>query len=111
MAKKDYVKNAKAGDVLNKAATNDFIDQSETHKSVLVKFDKNTNEYEIKINGKIASMKYSKSFEDKVLEFMSNIDSRLDNVEKRLDSIEERLDVIESLPTIQKEMPNNKRKK
>ena len=30
----------KVGDILNKAATNDFIDQSETHKSVLVKFDK-----------------------------------------------------------------------
>ena len=110
MAKKDYVKNAKAGDILNKAATNDFIDQSETHKSVLVKFDKNTNEYEIKINGKIASMKYSKNFEDKVLEFMSNIDSRLDNIEQRLDSIEQRLDVIESLPTIQKEISDKNKK-
>ena len=55
-------------------------------------------------------MKYSKNFEDKVLEFMSNIDSRLDNIEQRLDSIEQRLDVIESLPTIQKEMSNKKKK-
>ena len=110
MAKKDYVKNAKAGDILNKAATNDFVDQSETHKSVLVKFDKNTNEYEIKINGKIASMKYSKNFENKVLEFMSDMKEDVKDIKSRLDSIEQRLDVIESLPTIQKEISDKNKK-
>lgn len=104
MAKKDYVKNAKAGDILNKAATNDFIDQSKTHKSVLVKFDKNTYEYEIKINGKIANMKYSKNFEDKVLEFIEEQKDFNKKIDSRLDTIEKRLDVIESLPTIQKEI-------
>ena len=56
-------------------------------------------------------MKYSKNFEDKVLEFIEEQKDFNKKIDSRLDTIEKRLDVIESLPTIQKEMSNKKKSK
>ena len=109
------IKKVKKGDRLNKTNLNNFLNQSESKTIELIKYDELTNEYEIRICGKISNMKYSKNFEEKVLEFMSNIkkdvkniNSRLDNIEQRLDVIEKRLDNIENCPTIKSELKNNK---
>ena len=113
--KKDCIKSSFVGDKLNKTMLISFLNQSESKSIELIKYDKLTNEYEIRICGKISNMKYSKNFEEKVLEFMSNIkkdvkniNSRLDNIEQRLDVIEKRLDNIENCPTIKSELKNNK---
>ncbi len=132
MPKKDYVKNSKVGDILNQAALKDFKDQSNSSKSILVEF--NGVNYKIETVGTISNMKYSKSFEDQVLEFMKTINDDMKNIKSdmnnlksdmnnlksdmnnlkldvrdiksRLDILEKDMKDIKSLPTIKKEMKN-----
>ncbi len=123
MPKKDYVKNAKQGDILNQSGLKDFLDQSKTYNIKIEVLDKTNKDYKIVINGKISDMKYSNNFEDTVLEFIKeqkkfneeqkkfneeqkkfneeqkkfNKEQQEHNkkVDKRLDNIEKRLDNVE----------------
>ncbi len=125
MPKKDYVKNAKQGDILNQSGLKDFLDQSKTYNIKIEVLDKTNKDYKIVINGKISDMKYSNNFEDTVLEFIKEqkkfneeqkkfnkeqqehnkkVDKRLDNIEKRLDNVEKDIKEMKSTPTMKSEL-------
>ena len=86
MSKKDYVKNAKVGDVLNQAALNDFKNQSNSSKSILKQFD--GINYKIETIGTISNMKYSKNFEEVMLEFVKEQKEFNKEIKSRLDVLE-----------------------
>ena len=76
---------------------NELLNLSNDPKIELV--EETRKSYKIKITGDKDKVKKS-SFENKVLEFMSDV--------TELNIIEDKLDIIQSLPTIKKELKNLK---
>ena len=101
MSKKNYVKSAKVGDVLNQAALKDFKDQSNNSN---VEF--NGIDYKIETIGTISSMKYSKNFEDQVLSFMKEIKTDVKDIKSRLVVLEDDVKVLKEDVNILKEDVN-----
>ncbi|WP_406602866.1 hypothetical protein ACJA29_01545 [Metamycoplasma sualvi] len=112
--------------IINKKKMNELLNLSNDPKIELVEETKKS--YKIKITGDKDKVKKS-SFENKVLEFMSDVtefmkeqkefnNSVVDfikeqkefnhKVDQRLNIIEDKLDIIQSLPTIKKELKNLK---
>ena len=112
--------------IINKKKMNELLNLSNDPKIELIEETKKS--YKMKITGDKDKVKKS-SFENKVLEFMSDItefvkeqkifnDSVIDfikeqkefnqKVDQRLNIIEDKLDIIQSLPTIKKELKNIK---
>ena len=108
--------------IINKKRMNELLNLSNDPKIELVEETKKS--YKIKITGDKDKVKKS-SFENKVLEFMSDVtefikeqkefnNSVVDfikeqkefnhKVDQRLNIIEDKLDIIQSLPTIKKEL-------
>ena len=108
--------------IINKKKMNELLNLSNDPKIELVEETKKS--YKIKITGDKDKVKKS-SFENKVLEFMSDVtefikeqkefnNSVVDfikeqkefnhKVDQRLNIIEDKLDIIQSLPTIKKEL-------
>ena len=131
--KKNYITNIQEG-FIRKTTLNDFFTRSQSYEIKLIKIDHATGEYEGKFKEKIKQMSYSKNFEDKVLEFMKDmnefvkeqkefnnsvvdfmkeqkefnqkVDQRLHNVDQRLSVLEKDVKQIKLLPTIKKELKN-----
>ena len=112
--------------IISKKKMNELLNLSNDPKIELVEETKKS--YKIKITGDKDKVKKS-SFENKVLEFMSDVtefikeqkefnNSVVDfikeqkefnhKVDQRLNIIEDKLDIIQSLPTIKKELKNLK---
>ncbi|WP_406602859.1 hypothetical protein ACJA29_01510 [Metamycoplasma sualvi] len=112
--------------IISKKKMNELLNLSNDPKIELVEETKKS--YKIKIIGDKDKVKKS-SFENKVLEFMSDVtefmkeqkefnNSVVDfikeqkefnhKVDQRLNIIEDKLDIIQSLPTIKKELKNLK---
>ena len=112
--------------IISKKKMNELLNLSNDPKIELVEETKKS--YKIKITGDKDKVKKS-SFENKVLEFMSDMtqfvkeqkefnNSVVDfikeqkefnhKVDQRLNIIEDKLDIIQSLPTIKKELKNLK---
>ena len=112
--------------IINKKKMNELLNLSNDPKIELIEETKKS--YKMKITGDKDKVKKS-SFENKVLEFMSDItefvkeqkifnDSVIDfikeqkefnqKVDQRLNIIEDKLDIIQSLPTIKRELKNIK---
>ena len=108
--------------IINKKKMNELLNLSNDPKIELIEETKKS--YKIKITGDKDKVKKS-SFENKVLEFMSDVtefikeqkefnNSVVDfikeqkefnhKVDQRLNIIEDKLDIIQSLPTIKKEL-------
>ena len=116
------IKKVKKGDRLNKTNLNNFLNQSESKTIELIKYDELTNEYEIRICGKISNMKYSKGFEDTMFDFMKEVKDFMketksfmkeqrewnNKVNKRLDNIESEIKDIKECPTIKRELKSSK---
>ncbi len=123
------IKKVKKGDRLNKTNLNNFLNQSESKTIELIKYDELTNEYEIRICGKISNMKYSKGFEDTMFDFMKEVKDFMketkgfmketksfmkeqrewnNKVDKRLDNIESEIKDIKECPTIKRELKSSK---
>ena len=117
--KKNYITNIQEG-FIRKTTLNDFFTRSQSYEVKLIKIDHATGQYEGKFKGKIKQMSYSRNFEDKVLEFMKDmnefvkeqkefnhkVDQRLDKVDQRLSILEKDMKEIKSLPTIKDELKN-----
>ena len=112
--------------IISKKKMNELLNLSNDPKIELIEETKKS--YKIKITGDKDKVKKS-SFENKVLEFMSDVtefikeqkefnNSVVDfikeqkefnhKVDQRLNIIEDKLDIIQSLPTIKKELKNLK---
>ena len=112
--------------IINKKKMNELLNLSNNPKIELIEETKKS--YKMKIIGDKDKVKKS-SFENKVLEFMSDMaefakeqrefnNSVIDfikeqkefnqKVDQRLNIIEDKLDIIQSLPTIKKELKNIK---
>ncbi len=112
--------------IINKKKMNELLNLSNDPKIELIEETKKS--YKMKITGDKDKVKKS-SFENKVLEFMSDMtefvkeqkefnNSVIDfikeqkefnqKVDQRLNIIEDKLDIIQSLPTIKKELKNLK---
>ena len=109
------IKKVKKGDRLNKTNLNNFLNQSDSKTIELIKYDELTNEYEIRICGKISNMKYSKGFEDTMFDFMKEVKDFMkeqrewnNKVDKRLDNIESEIKDIKECPTIKRELKSSK---
>ena len=112
--KKNYITNIQEG-FIRKTTLNDFFTRSQSYEIKLIKIDHASGQYEGTFKGKMKQMSYSKNFEDKVLEFMSDVTEFIKEqkefnhkVDQRLNIIEDKLDIIQSLPTIKKELKNLK---
>ena len=112
--------------IINKKKMNELLNLSNDPKIELIEETKKS--YKMKITGDKDKVKKS-SFENKVLEFMSDMtefvkeqkefnNSVIDfikeqkefnqKVDQRLNIIEDKLDIIQSLPTIKRELKNIK---
>ena len=131
--KKNYITNIQEG-FIRKTTLNDFFTRSQSYEIKLIKIDHASGQYEGKFKGKIKQMSYSRNFEDKVLEFMSDVtefmkeqkefnNSVVDfmkgqkefnkeqkefnqKVDQRLSILEKDMKEIKSLPTIKDELKN-----
>ena len=131
--KKNYITNIQEG-FIRKTTLNDFFTRSQSYEIKLIKIDHASGQYEGKFKGKIKQMSYSRNFEDKVLEFMSDVtefikeqkefneeqkefnNSVVDfmkeqkefnkKVDQRLSILEKDMKEIKSLPTIKHELKN-----
>ena len=70
--KKNYITNIQEG-FIRKTTLNDFFTRSQSYEIKLIKIDHASGQYEGTFKGKMKQMSYSKNFEDKVLEFMSDV--------------------------------------
>ena len=70
--KKNYITNIQEG-FIRKTTLNDFFTRSQSYEIKLIKIDHASGQYEGTFKGKIKQMSYSKNFEDKVLEFMKDM--------------------------------------
>ena len=103
------------------------IYQLHQHEIKLIKIDHATGQYEGTFKGKIKLINYSKNFEDKVLEFMKDMNEFVkeqkefnnsvvdfmkeqkefnQKVDQRLSILEKDMKEIKSLPTIKDELKN-----
>ena len=117
--KKNYITNIQEG-FIRKTTLNDFFTRSQSYEIKLIKIDRASGQYEGTFKGKMKQMSYSKNFEDKVLEFMKDmnefvkeqkefnhkVDQRLHKVDQRLSALEKDVKQIKLLPTIKKELRN-----
>ena len=117
--KKNYITNIQEG-FIRKTTLNDFFTRSQSYEIKLIKIDHASGQYEGTFKGKMKQMSYSKNFEDKVLEFMKDmnefvkeqkefnhkVDQRLHKVDQRLSILEKDMKEIKSLPTIKDELKN-----
>ena len=117
--KKNYITNIQEG-FIRKTTLNDFFTRSQSYEIKLIKIDHASGQYEGTFKGKMKQMSYSKNFEDKVLEFMKDmnefvkeqkefnhkVDQRLHKVDQRLSALEKDVKQIKLLPTIKKELKN-----
>ena len=131
--KKNYITNIQEG-FIRKTTLNDFFTRSQSYEIKLIKIDHASGQYEGTFKGKMKQMSYSKNFEDKVLEFMKDmnefvkeqkefnhkvdqrlhkVEQRLHKVDQRLHKVDQRLSILEkdmkeikSLPTIKDELKN-----
>ena len=70
--KKNYITNIQEG-FIRKTTLNDFFTRSQSYEIKLIKIDHASGQYEGTFKGKMKQMSYSKNFEDKVLEFMKDM--------------------------------------
>ena len=70
--KKNYITNIQEG-FIRKTTLNDFFTRSQSYEIKLIKIHHASGQYEGTFKGKIKQMSYSKNFEDKVLEFMKDM--------------------------------------
>ena len=70
--KKNYITNIQEG-FIRKTTLNDFFTRSQSYEIKLIKIDHASGQYEGTFKGKMKQMSYSKNFEDKVFEFMSDV--------------------------------------
>ena len=70
--KKNYITNIQEG-FIRKTTLNDFFTRSRSYEIKLIKIDHASGQYEGTFKGKIKQMSYSRNFEDKVLEFMKDM--------------------------------------
>ncbi|WP_406602823.1 hypothetical protein ACJA29_01310 [Metamycoplasma sualvi] len=70
--KKNYITNIQEG-FIRKTTLNDFFTRSQSYEIKLIKIDHASGQYEGTFKGKIKQMSYSRNFEDKVLEFMKDM--------------------------------------
>ena len=124
--KKNYITNIQEG-FIRKTTLNDFFTRSQSYEIKLIKIDHATGQYEGKFKGKIKQMSYSRNFEDKVLEFMKDMNEFVkeqkefnnsvvdfmkeqkefnQKVDQRLSILEKDMKEIKSLPTIKDELKN-----
>ena len=124
--KKNYITNIQEG-FIRKTTLNDFFTRSQSYEIKLIKIDHATGQYEGKFKGKMKQMSYSKNFEDKVLEFMKDMNEFVkeqkefnnsvvdfmkeqkefnQKVDQRLSILEKDMKEIKSLPTIKYELKN-----
>ena len=124
--KKNYITNIQEG-FIRKTTLNDFFTRSQSYEIKLIKIDHASGQYEGTFKGKMKQMSYSKNFEDKVFEFMSDVtefikeqkefnNSVVDfmkeqkefnqKVDQRLSILEKDMKEIKSLPTIKHELKN-----
>ena len=110
--KKNYITNIQEG-FIRKTTLNDFFTRSQSYEIKLIKIDHASGQYEGTFKGKIKQMSYSKNFEDKVLEFMSDVTEFIkeqkefnQKVDQRLSILEKDMKEIKSLPTIKHELKN-----
>ena len=124
--KKNYITNIQEG-FIRKTTLNDFFTRSQSYEIKLIKIDHATGQYEGKFKGKIKQMSYSRNFEDKVLEFMKDMNEFVkeqkefnnsvvdfmkeqkefnQKVDQRLSILEKDMKEIKSLPTIKYELKN-----
>ena len=124
--KKNYITNIQEG-FIRKTTLNDFFTRSQSYEIKLIKIDHASGQYEGTFKGKIKQMSYSKNFEDKVLEFMKDMNEFVkeqkefnnsvvdfikeqkefnQKVDQRLSILEKDMKEIKSLPTIKDELKN-----
>ena len=110
--KKNYITNIQEG-FIRKTTLNDFFTRSQSYEIKLIKIDHASGQYEGTFKGKMKQMSYSKNFEDKVLEFMKDMNEFVkeqkefnQKVDQRLSILEKDMKEIKSLPTIKYELKN-----
>ena len=124
--KKNYITNIQEG-FIPKTTLNDFFTRSQSYEIKLIKIDHASGQYEGTFKGKMKQMSYSKNFEDKVLEFMKDMNEFVkeqkefnnsvvdfmkeqkefnQKVDQRLSILEKDMKEIKSLPTIKDELKN-----
>ena len=124
--KKNYITNIQEG-FIRKTTLNDFFTRSQSYEIKLIKIDHATGQYEGTLKGGMKQMSYSKNFEDKVLEFMKDMNEFVkeqkefnnsvvdfmkeqkefnQKVDQRLSILEKDMKEIKSLPTIKHELKN-----
>ena len=124
--KKNYITNIQEG-FIRKTTLNDFFTRSQSYEIKLIKIDHASGQYEGTFKGKMKQMSYSKNFEDKVLEFMKDMNEFVKEqkefnnsvvdfmkeqkefnkkVDQRLSILEKDMKEIKSLPTIKHELKN-----
>ena len=124
--KKNYITNIQEG-FIRKTTLNDFFTRSQSYEIKLIKIDHASGQYEGTFKGKIKQMSYSRNFEDKVLEFMKDMNEFVkeqkefnnsvvdfmkeqkefnQKVDQRLSILEKDMKEIKSLPTIKHELKN-----
>ena len=131
--KKNYITNIQEG-FIRKTTLNDFFTRSQSYEIKLIKIDHASGQYEGTFKGKMKQMSYSKNFEDKVLEFMKDMNEFVkeqkefnnsvvdfmkgqkefnkeqkefnQKVDQRLSILEKDMKEIKSLPTIKHELKN-----
>ena len=124
--KKNYITNIQEG-FIRKTTLNDFFTRSHSYEIKLIKIDHASGQYEGTFKGKMKQMSYSKNFEDKVLEFMKDMNEFVkeqkefnnsvvdfmkeqkefnQKVDQRLSILEKDMKEIKSLPTIKDELKN-----
>ena len=124
--KKNYITNIQEG-FIRKTTLNDFFTRSQSYEIKLIKIDHASGQYEGTFKGKMKQMSYSKNFEDKVLEFMKDMNEFVKEqkefnnsvvdfmkeqkefnkkVDQRLSILEKDMKEIKSLPTIKYELKN-----
>ena len=124
--KKNYITNIQEG-FIRKTTLNDFFTRSQSYEIKLIKIDRASGQYEGTFKGKMKQMSYSKNFEDKVLEFMKDMNEFVkeqkefnnsvvdfmkeqkefnQKVDQRLSILEKDMKEIKSLPTIKHELKN-----
>ena len=124
--KKNYITNIQEG-FIRKTTLNDFFTRSQSYEIKLIKIDHASGQYEGTFKGKMKQMSYSKNFEDKVLEFMKDMNEFVkeqkefnnsvvdfmkeqkefnQKVDQRLSILEKDMKEIKSLPTIKDELKN-----